>query len=284
MRPALGAAYHHVALGRHPRVLCNSIPKAGTNLLIDLVLTLPRLRTHGRGATWNQVPRALVDESARPTPTSILEDLAVCLPGEVYLGHLEAEAAIVDFVAERFRTLFIYRDPRDVVVSLFHWWNRDPATTWPEPDTWPLRYFQSCETDDDKIAFLIDGWPDQPGPDFPARVDFPDIGRRVSVFLPWLDVPEVWSVRFEDLRAHGRSPDLYHGLVRHLYPAASESRIATLARRMSDRRDPSRSKTFRSGRSGGWRDQFTGRHVESMKQHAGQLLVDLGYESGLDWS
>jgi hypothetical protein len=47
--------------------------------------------------------------------------------------------------------------------------------------------------------------------------------------------------------------------------------------------DPAKSRTFRSGRVGGWRESFTARHRSAMKEVAGDLLVRLGYETDLDW-
>jgi len=42
-------------------------------------------------------------------------------------------------------------------------------------------------------------------------------------------------------------------------------------------------RTFRKGRAGGWREEFSEEHKRAMKEVAGGLLIDLGYESGTDW-
>jgi hypothetical protein len=46
---------------------------------------------------------------------------------------------------------------------------------------------------------------------------------------------------------------------------------------------PGRSRTFRSGKTGGWREQFTEEHKALFKDIAGDLLVRLGYEKTNDW-
>jgi hypothetical protein len=46
---------------------------------------------------------------------------------------------------------------------------------------------------------------------------------------------------------------------------------------------PRRSHTFRSGKTGGWREQFTEEHKALFKDIAGDLLVRLGYEKSNDW-
>jgi hypothetical protein len=46
---------------------------------------------------------------------------------------------------------------------------------------------------------------------------------------------------------------------------------------------PGKSHTFRSGKTGGWREHFTGEHRQLFKDVAGDLLVRLGYEKNNDW-
>ena len=62
---------------------------------------------------------------------------------------------------------------------------------------------------------------------------------------------------------------------------------AEVARRFgSTAMDPTESHTFKKGgggRIGGWRAHFRPEHVERFKAVAGRTLVDLGYETDLDW-
>ena len=46
---------------------------------------------------------------------------------------------------------------------------------------------------------------------------------------------------------------------------------------------PKKSHTFRSGKTGGWREFFTEEHKKLFKDVAGDLLVRLGYEKNNDW-
>jgi hypothetical protein len=46
---------------------------------------------------------------------------------------------------------------------------------------------------------------------------------------------------------------------------------------------PKKSHTFRSGKTGGWREHFTEEHKTLFKEVAGELLVKLGYEKSNDW-
>ena len=47
--------------------------------------------------------------------------------------------------------------------------------------------------------------------------------------------------------------------------------------------NPSRSPTFRSGKTGEWRKHFTPEHKKIFKDVAGELLIRLGYEKDTDW-
>jgi plasmid stabilization system protein ParE len=240
------------------------------------------MRNHTRGVTWHHIPRALV--VGAPTRAEILKQFEVFFPGEVFLGHVEADPEVMAFIdSHGFRTLFIYRDPRDVVVSLLHWWKRDPTMTWEEPDSWPFRYFQTLDSDEDRLTFLIKGWPQLSPAGFPSDVDFPDIGERFRAFTPWIDSSSCLAIRFEDLKDPARSPGVVRAIAHHLYPRASERRLDKLVARMEEGADPSRSRTFRKGGSGGWREAMTDHHRQLFKKHAGRLLVDLGYEDDLDW-
>jgi len=52
---------------------------------------------------------------------------------------------------------------------------------------------------------------------------------------------------------------------------------------LSDSINPQKSPTFRSGKVGGWRGEFTEEHKRLFKETAGDLLVQLGYEENADW-
>jgi hypothetical protein len=46
---------------------------------------------------------------------------------------------------------------------------------------------------------------------------------------------------------------------------------------------PRKSHTFRSGKTGGWREHFKDENKKLFKEVAGDLLVRLGYEENNDW-
>jgi hypothetical protein len=47
---------------------------------------------------------------------------------------------------------------------------------------------------------------------------------------------------------------------------------------------PQKSHTFRSGKKSGWRSEFTAEHRKQFDAVAGDLLIELGYESDHSWA
>jgi len=273
-------ALHHSALRAQPRVLCNSIQKSGTHLIVGLAAALPGLRAYGRRAYWHHLNRERVEPRKRPTLEGEIRRLRKCLPGEIYRGHLAAAPQIADLLHRRgFKHLFVYRDPRDVVVSLMFWWERHQ-----EIDAWPFRYFQGLASSEERLRFLIEGWPaNLDDPRFPAEVGYPNVAERFAEFLPWLSDPQCLSIRFEDLVGPESKTDTYRRIAEYLLTDPTQDQLSLAVEHMSAGSDPSQSKTFRKGRSGDWRETLNAEHVALMKRYAGKLLVELGYEKDLDW-
>jgi len=283
VRRVAGAAYHRVflrSLRGYPRVFCNSFQKSGTHLLVGMVARLPGVHNHERGAYWHCFSRTSVDTHRVSTLPGVIRDFGGCLEGELYQGHVEAAPEISEYLrTHNFKTLFIYRDPRDVVVSLLYWWQH-----YVDIDAWPYRYFCALRSDDERLRFLIEGWPEKPArPGFPSQVDFPDIGSRFAAFWPWFDEPGCLSVRFEALRTPEIRDDVCRDIIRHVVNDSGTVSMDAMIKRMIAGSNPRRSKTFRRGHGGEWRHLFTPEHRDTFKRYAGSLLISLGYEKDMDW-
>jgi hypothetical protein len=158
-----------------------------------------------------------------------------------------------------------------VVVSHVHY------VTEMEPTHAHHRYYaEELHGFDERLRASILGRPDVEHP-------FPDICQRFEPYLQWLDRPEVLTLRFEEFLenrtvALGRVFD--HAVRRGFQPVVErEEAIQKLAEAI----DPQRSPTFRSGKAGAWREQFSEENKRLFKDVAGELLIRLGYERNLDW-
>jgi hypothetical protein len=146
-----------------------------------------------------------------------------------------------------------------------------------EPNHIHHRYYaQDLQSFDERLRTSILGIPD---PDIP----FPDIYRRFEPYLGWMGCPQVQVLRYEDFLAD-RSEALgqvYEHALRRGLPELTSREEAI--RMLESSIDPQRSPTFRSGKAGGWRTQFSPQNKQLFKDIAGELLVQLGYEPDLDW-
>jgi hypothetical protein len=114
------------------------------------------------------------------------------------------------------------------------------------------------------------------------RVEFPDIAGRFAPYLGWLGQPSVMKIHFEDL-IHERTGTLNriidHFLARVPLTISREAILDSLESSIN----PSKSPTFRSGKTGEWKKYFTDEHKKIFKDVAGDLLIRLGYEKDHNW-
>jgi hypothetical protein len=250
-------------------LIVNSFAKSGTHLLAQVAEALPNTVDYG---TFIAVAPAI---RFRPrTEEAMVRMLERVVPGEVARAHLWHRLQIEGQIRRMNAVhLFIYRDPRDVVVSeAFYLADMAP---WHRLS----RNFRRCSSLEERVSLSIGGLAD-------AGSLYPDVGRRFADYVPWLVDPNTVAIRFEDVVSE-RFAEVVRRVGR-LYSVRSSGRLdgdalEQLVGRARAALDPSRSHTFRQGTTGAWRDVFTPAHKSLMKEVAGSLLVDLGYETGLGW-
>ena len=249
-------------------------------LLVAVVSSLPQFCAYGRKAYWHYLNRARVEPTKIPTISQVRETLSKCLPGEIFRGHIAADPELIQFfISHHFKHLFIFRDLRDVVISHFFGMKKSKAI-----DTWPSRHFYALKSDEERLEFLIKGWPkDVQLEGFPREVDYPNIAERFRENLLWLSDPNSLTIRFEDLVRPETRGHFHANIARYLMPKAGEGEIGVAVRQMDKGHSPAQSHTFRKGIPGDWRNHFSKKHVNLFKEVAGQLLIDLGYEKSFDW-
>jgi hypothetical protein len=107
-------------------------------------------------------------------------------------------------------------------------------------------------------------------------------GRYEGVFQ-WLATPGVMCIRYEDL-VNNRDATLASMLdevekTGYRIPTPRAQALSVLV----DAIQPKKSHTFRSGKTGNWKEYFTDEHKKLFKDVAGDLLTRLGYEKSADW-
>ncbi len=133
--------------------------------------------------------------------------------------------------------------------------------------------FRDTPTFDDALAIAIEGIDDPTG-----AIYYPNIGARFRLYEPWIDHQHVFAVRFEDLVSERRDEHIRR-MMEFYVQNSSPGDVEELTRAAIGNVNAEKSHTFRKGKSGGWREAFTGRHHEAFQRVAGDILMRRGYES-----
>ena len=254
-----------------PVLFANSFPKSGTHLLTQILDGFTQI-----GPAVNSGLPAVVTYDGftgrQRAVAEILADFMRLKPGDIAYGHVHALPEVINFIAKApFAFYFILRDPRDVVVSHVHY-----VTEMATDHIHHLYYKNELSTFDERLSASIHG---RPG----LAIDFPNIRQRFDPFMDWLDQPKVLTLRFEDFILDRKLAltQILDFAVQRGFPLRIEREIALDLLESSI--DPQRSPTFRSGKIGGWKTQFSEVHKNEFKAITGDLLIRLGYEKTNDW-
>jgi hypothetical protein len=225
------------------------------------------------------------DTGSQRSVNEILGDLNRLLPGDIAYGHIHAFPEAIDcFLSSGFAAYFILRDPRDVAVSHVHY------LTCMASKHIHHAYFQDELPDfDSRLLASIHGVAveqlrdSQNHKEENEPLPLPDIRSRFEPYLDWLGHPQILTIRYEEFIEQLKETInrvLDHAIMRGFTPwFPREQAIEILVQGI----DPSRSPTFRSGKSGGWREAFKPAHKQVFKQVSGDLLIRLGYENDESW-
>ena len=252
-----------------PILLGISFPKSGTHLLDQILLGFNRVAPFSR--RLHSFYAEYEGESGRKrAPQQALAWLDSLRPGDVASTHLFARQEVMKQVCPpSFIPYFIFRDPRDVVVShVFYVTDMEARHVHHD-------YYQSLPDFHARLQVSILGRPE-------AGVEFPNISDRFAPYLGWLDQPSVMKIHFEDL-INDRTVTLNHILDHFLSRAPLQAPRTLILESLESSINPSRSPTFRSGKTGEWAKYFAEEDKEIFKEVAGDLLVKLGYEKDNDW-
>ena len=242
-----------------PILLGISFPKSGTHLLDQILLGFSNIapyakRLHSFYAEYEG------ESGIKHAPEQAIRWLDSLHPRDVASAHLFARPdAIARVCSPKFIPYFIFRDPRDVAVSHVFY------VTEMEKNHAHHAYYQSLPDFDSRLKASILGRPD-------ADIEFPNIAERFAPYMDWLNHPEVLSIHFEDL-IHDRAATLTRILDHFLNRIPLQSPRELILESLESSINPSRSPTFRSGKTGEWKKYFTDEHKKIFDDVAGDLLV-----------
>jgi hypothetical protein len=252
-----------------PALLGISFPKSGTHLLDQILLGFSNMapfskRLHSFYAEYEG------ESGIKRSPEQALAWIKSLGPRDIASAHLFARPEITKRVCtSAFVPYFIFRDPRDVVVShVFYVTEMETRHVHHE-------YYSSLPDFNARLTASILGRSQ-------ALVEFPNIAERFNPYLGWLDQPEVLSIHFEDL-IQDRPSALTRIMDHFLTHVPLHTSRQLILESLEASINPTKSPTFRSGKTGEWKKYFTDDHKKTFKDAAGDLLVKLGYEKDHDW-
>ncbi|HSG44984.1 MAG TPA: sulfotransferase domain-containing protein [Anaerolineales bacterium] len=258
-----------------PALLGISFPKSGTHLLDQILLGFANVASYGK-RLHSFYAEYEGESGVKREPKQALRWLDSLGPRDVASAHLFARPeAVARVTSSSFIPYFIFRDPRDVVVSHVFY------VTEMESRHVHHDYYQSLPDFNARLKVSILGRQD-------TDVEFPNIAERFAPYTDWLDQPEVLAIHFEDLindRVQTLNRIIDHFLARiplQISSPQGKSRQLILES-LESSINPTKSPTFRSGRTGEWRRYFTEEHERIFNDVTGGLLIRLGYEKDFDW-
>ncbi len=253
----------------YPALLGISFPKSGTHLLDQILLGFSKVapfstRLHSFYAEYEG------ESGIKRKPEQALAWIDSLRPRDVASAHLFARPEVVARVCSAaFVPYFIFRDPRDVVVSHVFY------VTDMEARHVHHAYYQALPDFDARLRVSILGRPN-------VDIEFPNIAERFAPYLDWLNHPEVMAIHFEDL-IEDRAATLTRIMEHFNKRVALTTPASKILEALETSINPKKSPTFRSGKTGEWKKHFSDEHKKIFKDAAGDLLIKLEYEKNNDW-
>lgn len=250
-------------------VVTISIPKCGTYLLAELLVMLgfsggPSLYTH----SFLQLDSARVRQL-----------------GDNQLGydhHAIANGHNIELLLRtKHKIIFIYRDPRDQILSLINYMHHMATGVWQVEHRTKDQLIFDFTSNYSLLGCTYNThhpWND------PLLKHIRSVHDFYQLYLPWIDVPGVCTTTFEALigakggGSREKQIDEIKKICNFLEVNKTNEEIGEIADHLFGSGG-----TFHKGQTRNWQHHFSSQHRAFFKKYAGQLLIRLGYETDLNW-
>ncbi|MEX0331043.1 MAG: sulfotransferase domain-containing protein [Puniceicoccaceae bacterium] len=245
--------------GFRNKVIVNSIPKAGTNLAVNLIqhsLSYPWFSSYHLDHKYEHFWKQVKSQSA----------------GQIVSLHSYYSDDLVNYLEanDETRMVFIIRDLRDIVISNYHYIAKS------DPSHRMHDYLNRFGTEKEKIIALIteieSGLLGNLGRS-------PSIGEHAARYYEWLLCENVHTVKFEELIDSATQVKAVQGMLEYCGIPYTDASLSALCNQVIGKK----SRTLRSGSFGQWQKYFDEDITEVFKETAGEWLIKYGYEENMDW-
>lgn len=248
-----------------PPIVVNSVPKSGTHLLLQIVLSIPGYTTFGGFIATT--PSMTMQRRSDATLARMISRLA---PAEVCGAHLFHSKAVTRALRERGAILlFISRDPRDVFWSEMQYLLR--MNRWHRAG----RRARRISDADERFLFFLNGQGSSVGHGF----DWPRFSKRVEPYMNWLTEPDTFCCRYEDFVRKDRLNETLDTLavfIRSRSALARRYENQEIVGRFLSAIQPDTSHTFRSGVPREWQTRLSSGQIKALEAEVAELMPLFG--------
>ena len=249
------------------KIVYSTIPKSGTHLLRKCLTLMT-----GSAGLWIGMKNGKhIDENNLIIIEHYLNKLQ---PTSFLITHLPYSVEIEKLLRNyNTKFIFMYRDLRDQLVSYVHFLQRDDTPENVKAAISGMSFDQILE------SLIIDNriydveWRGQK-----------NVKEFYDSFIPWLQSEFCHFVRFENLigpKGGGSLLSQYttiESIAKYIGIELNSQQIEFIMTNLFGS-----SFSFHKGQIGSWRKYFTEKHKKLFKDVAGQLLIELGYETDNTW-
>lgn len=210
----------------------------------------------------------------QPIPTdnfnSVLDDLFY--KNSFFVTHAPYSEEMENLLKERNAVVFfLYRDPRDWVISVIN----HPPISGVDLYGGPIgdKYFTTLNKDQ-KVNFIVRG-----------TQQYYSAYEAFSKFLPWMNSSVCCPIRFEALLGPKGGRYSEEAQLAELRKIAKALNLNTSDEALLDAANSSYGKgiVFSKGKAGTWKEHFNEKNKNLFKKDFADILIDLGYEKNYTW-
>ena len=190
------------------------------------------------------------------------------------IGHMPHSIGAEELAKDhRLKMIIIVRDPRDMTLSMLN-----HIRTRPQHHAYQY-LFDVLDHEWERVLAVVKGYANDYG-------RLAGINQMYRSVLCWQEAMDVLLVKFENLVGESgggtksRQIKAINDVAEYLQLDLqfTPQKLDFLSRELFGK-----SKTFRKGKIGGWASAMDKKERDLFKAHAGDLVVNLGYEEALDW-
>lgn len=261
-----------VLVGSGPKVFVNTVPKAGSHLLTQLLARIPGLWFSGLHITGREFQADVAmpgDGRGELDLNAFRRSIGRVRRGQYLTAHVGSSPGVLEMTSEQgFRRLLLIRDPRDICVSHAHHVSITPSRPHHQ------RFAHQMSSFDERLMASIVGLAP-----LGSDVGLPSIGERLDRYRGWLEDPATYVIRFEDLvgPSGGGSASAQRAAVRGLLRHCGHEASDPLVERLTNSGHGRPTATFRRGVIGDWQNYFNEDHRSAFSGVASGQLEAFGY-------